>query len=166
MPCPSAIRHQTLWVLVEGNQQLPTRRPVRQRKIDRQKQISRATGVVAVDFGYDGIQLLSCLDAAVSPCFQRHQRRRHRVLASLVARPEVRLGPWEEPRTVVEREQESRRFRIAVTGSEGNRFIDELAHEAEAHGGRRLQQVQEGRSEEHTSELQSLMRISYAVFCL
>src|SRR3546814_4839682 len=28
--------------------------------------------------------------------------------------------------------------------------------------GRRLQ----GRSEEHTSELQSLMRISYAVFCL
>src|SRR3546814_9518307 len=32
---------------------------------------------------------------------------------------------------------------------------------------RRLQQVGEGdRSEEHTSELQSLMRISYAVFCL
>src|SRR3546814_4663070 len=27
-------------------------------------------------------------------------------------------------------------------------------------------QVREGRSEEHTSELQSLMRISYAVFCL
>src|SRR3546814_2183646 len=26
--------------------------------------------------------------------------------------------------------------------------------------------VPEGRSEEHTSELQSLMRISYAVFCL
>src|SRR3546814_1857124 len=26
--------------------------------------------------------------------------------------------------------------------------------------------TQEGRSEEHTSELQSLMRISYAVFCL
>src|SRR3546814_1556398 len=28
------------------------------------------------------------------------------------------------------------------------------------------QQVRRGRSEEHTSELQSLMRISYAVFCL
>src|SRR3546814_8509848 len=27
-------------------------------------------------------------------------------------------------------------------------------------------QVEPGRSEEHTSELQSLMRISYAVFCL
>src|SRR3546814_1813264 len=32
----------------------------------------------------------------------------------------------------------------------------------------RLRQVEDrlGRSEEHTSELQSLMRISYAVFCL
>src|SRR3546814_4337742 len=28
------------------------------------------------------------------------------------------------------------------------------------------QQLQQARSEEHTSELQSLMRISYAVFCL
>src|SRR3546814_2860021 len=34
-------------------------------------------------------------------------------------------------------------------------------------GGRRAQAPQDqGRSEEHTSELQSLMRISYAVFCL
>src|SRR3546814_2926630 len=31
---------------------------------------------------------------------------------------------------------------------------------------RALQQKSDGRSEEHTSELQSLMRISYAVFCL
>src|SRR3546814_2412682 len=29
-----------------------------------------------------------------------------------------------------------------------------------------LQRRDQGRSEEHTSELQSLMRISYAVFCL
>src|SRR3546814_5566994 len=29
-----------------------------------------------------------------------------------------------------------------------------------------LSAVEHGRSEEHTSELQSLMRISYAVFCL
>src|SRR3546814_10734564 len=29
-----------------------------------------------------------------------------------------------------------------------------------------IQQAQQQRSEEHTSELQSLMRISYAVFCL
>src|SRR3546814_6433486 len=31
---------------------------------------------------------------------------------------------------------------------------------------RRTLQIQRVRSEEHTSELQSLMRISYAVFCL
>src|SRR3546814_7026259 len=31
---------------------------------------------------------------------------------------------------------------------------------------RRLPEVEDGRSEEHTSELQSLMRNSYAVFCL
>src|SRR3546814_9732343 len=42
----------------------------------------------------------------------------------------------------------------------------------EGHGGRKharsfiLALVQQFRSEEHTSELQSLMRISYAVFCL
>src|SRR3546814_9627980 len=30
----------------------------------------------------------------------------------------------------------------------------------------RIKRSLEGRSEEHTSELQSLMRISYAVFCL
>src|SRR3546814_5442521 len=33
-------------------------------------------------------------------------------------------------------------------------------------GSRRRGEIQRRRSEEHTSELQSLMRISYAVFCL
>src|SRR3546814_9595566 len=33
-------------------------------------------------------------------------------------------------------------------------------------GRRRAEQVRRARSEEHTSELQSLMRISYAGFCL
>src|SRR3546814_8067999 len=37
---------------------------------------------------------------------------------------------------------------------------------AEAHRGLDLARVGFDRSEEHTSELQSLMRISYAVFCL
>src|SRR3546814_9043585 len=35
-----------------------------------------------------------------------------------------------------------------------------------AEGAKRAARNGEGRSEEHTSELQSLMRISYAVFCL
>src|SRR3546814_3928069 len=40
---------------------------------------------------------------------------------------------------------------------EGEKFEDAYAHAVE---------VGKTRSEEHTSELQSLMRISYAVFCL
>src|SRR3546814_7664438 len=35
-----------------------------------------------------------------------------------------------------------------------------------SHSGKVLKQILETRSEEHTSEIQSLMRISYAVFCL
>src|SRR3546814_4405353 len=42
----------------------------------------------------------------------------------------------------------------------------DLRHRAAAHGRARRRAELLGRSEEHTSELQSLMRISYAVFCL
>src|SRR3546814_2268919 len=46
-------------------------------------------------------------------------------------------------------------------GEEGLRLIgEERAHR------RGLRAGEDDRSEEHTSELQSLMRISYAVFCL
>src|SRR3546814_4078883 len=46
-----------------------------------------------------------------------------------------------------------------------DRLVDGDGH---AHLEQRLHQIRAalGRSEEHTSELQSLMRISYAVFCL
>src|SRR3546814_3134503 len=46
------------------------------------------------------------------------------------------------------------------TGVFPNSKINAISHYGEA--GREIH----GRSEEHTSELQSLMRISYAVFCL
>src|SRR3546814_6782140 len=49
MPCPSSIRRQQFRGRDEGNQQLPTRRPVGQQKIDRHKQVSRATAVGAED---------------------------------------------------------------------------------------------------------------------
>src|SRR3546814_16749231 len=39
-------------------------------------------------------------------------------------------------------------------------------HRCRIHQGHRADPVRRHRSEEHTSELQSLMRISYAVFCL
>src|SRR3546814_12057175 len=41
-----------------------------------------------------------------------------------------------------------------------SRALDDLADQS------RHRRARAGRSEEHTSELQSLMRISYAVFCL
>src|SRR3546814_6560608 len=49
---------------------------------------------------------------------------------------------------------------IAVEPDDSNCFA------AAMKAGRRVVLPQVGRSEEHTSELQSLMRISYAVFCL
>src|SRR3546814_4164620 len=44
--------------------------------------------------------------------------------------------------------------------------ITELPNQSTVHGLRVQKYPRTGRSEEHTSELQSLMRISYAVFCL
>src|SRR3546814_3360319 len=42
----------------------------------------------------------------------------------------------------------------------------ELGYSLRRKGNTLVLEVADGRSEEHTSELQSLMRISYAVFCL
>src|SRR3546814_6782373 len=64
-------------------------------------------------------------------------------------------------------EQREQHRRVAVGGGERNldqahrRRAIALAREIERAG-----IVEPDRSEEHTSELQSLMRISYAVFCL
>src|SRR3546814_9802109 len=66
------------------------------------------------------------------------------------------------------------RQEITVVG-QVDRGADRLQHDAVAIfkdlalgiiRGDRGREDDEGRSEEHTSELQSLMRISYAVFCL
>src|SRR3546814_5692090 len=56
-------------------------------------------------------------------------------------------------------------LRVGVmSGSEEE--ILEVVKEVAARDGLELEVVAFSRSEEHTSELQSLMRISYAVFCL
>src|SRR3546814_3928793 len=51
----------------------------------------------------------------------------------------------------------------AAAGPVGHRSLGDLEEERDL---ARAQQAAAHRSEEHTSELQSLMRISYAVFCL
>src|SRR3546814_2444501 len=56
--------------------------------------------------------------------------------------------------------------RIDVPAGKLLRYDAELLHDAAGDAADAELQAVEIRSEEHTSELQSLMRISYAVFCL
>src|SRR3546814_2174416 len=80
-------------------------------------------------------------------------------------------------RSVGRRARQAARRRAAAAaegqggcGSAGR--IDDRAAAGDRAAARRLELIERGpdrigiRSEEHTSELQSLMRISYAVFCL
>src|SRR3546814_5206140 len=63
----------------------------------------------------------------------------------------------------------SRRWMAAQLGATGGRARSRAKAAAARENGRkggRPRKAFAGRSEEHTSELQSLMRISYAVFCL
>src|SRR3546814_2405259 len=56
---------------------------------------------------------------------------------------------------------------LALNPAVGRDIIDGAAAAGRRHGDARREPVrQRARSEEHTSELQSLMRISYAVFCM
>src|SRR3546814_4082894 len=68
------------------------------------------------------------------------------------------LGPWVLADTLTQTQLEIKDFEIRLPSGPGlgvDIDPDKLRHFTRA-----------GRSEEHTSELQSLMRISYAVFCL
>src|SRR3546814_4290882 len=84
----------------------------------------------------------------------RGTRRRSRCLAGLRAVPPIRSGPCRTTRSClcVLRDLDVEQWRVLL-GAEDVR-VARAAAWAQA------------RSEEHTSELQSLMRISYAVFCL
>src|SRR3546814_1556190 len=57
-------------------------------------------------------------------------------------------------------------FRSPRPGQHAREFEDLDAVQGGCHGRAGSQGMATRRSEEHTSELQSLMRISYAVFCL
>src|SRR3546814_4789015 len=66
-----------------------------------------------------------------------------------------------------QREEAERRVRVGavdVADADGADLVD--GEDAVHAGVDRLAAFAVGRSEEHTSELQSLMRLSYAVFCL
>src|SRR3546814_10816404 len=79
-------------------------------------------------------------------------------------------------RRMVLRQQQPRRVRRQLADREsahvaapfeiGQKFCDRVVELEFATFDRESQQRRIERSEEHTSELQSLMRISYAVFCL
>src|SRR3546814_4083435 len=72
-------------------------------------------------------------------------------------------GPTHEPEGIIARIAGSRCSASAGdgrAGGEGGRA------DRPWHWRRLRQRIEQQRSEEHTSELQSLMRISYAVFCL
>src|SRR3546814_1584082 len=83
------------------------------------------------------------------------QARSDKMLADTYAK----LTPWQK--TQVARHPERPHFKHYVAGI-FNEFIPLAGDRAFGDD----QAILGGRSEEHTSELQSLMRISYAVFCL
>src|SRR3546814_6155148 len=78
------------------------------------------------------------------------RRRRHR----------FDLGRRDADRRQID--DRERAEREAELGEHGDDRADHAAPQHPVHAER----VQDARSEEHTSELQSLMRISYAVLCL
>src|SRR3546814_6678371 len=57
-------------------------------------------------------------------------------------------------------------YRLVKLGQEGRTAVEEFGEWRATDGRGEGSGSLESRSEEHTSELQSLMRISYAVFCL
>src|SRR3546814_8789275 len=62
--------------------------------------------------------------------------------------------------------QETSDGEIVVTAQKREQALIDVPQSVSVVSGATLERQQAVRSEEHTSELQSLMRISYAVFCL
>src|SRR3546814_8066823 len=91
------------------------------------------------------------------------KKRRAAIFATFLSRNDI--DAFERPQ-----EENARRTRLHGGGAGGGRGFDSSqtgSHVRDPEGGSRKWRADHGpRSEEHTSELQSLMRISYAVFCL
>src|SRR3546814_1302212 len=82
-----------------------------------------------------------------------------RVAGEIVVEIGVRVEVEDRHRAVASRRGLDEREGHRMVAAEGERNVSILAHIGDVPADHR-------RSEEHTSELQSLMRISYAVFCL
>src|SRR3546814_5722297 len=77
------------------------------------------------------------------------------------------INRWEAGKSKPQRAQRDAIEALASEIGVEESFASDARPEAVATSGRRRRGVSHSpRSEEHTSELQSLMRISYAVFCL
>src|SRR3546814_9660953 len=80
-----------------------------------------------------------------------------RMLAKIFANPDLpEIDDYYEPFT----------FDYAHLQKAGESKAFPTARPRSLISGQRMDKIEWGRSDEHTSELQSLMRISYAVFCL
>src|SRR3546814_3398807 len=79
--------------------------------------------------------------------------------AGTCAKPDASVSDTPDSGTV--KVTVAKNAKLLVGGEMGSFFTKKVAN-----AGGDASQVQLVRSEEHTSELQSLMRISYAVFCL
>src|SRR3546814_9501761 len=82
-----------------------------------------------------------------------------------LARFELELGPQhaDTMKVILARDVEAAEANAIAIYDKVTEFIENFLHESEKDG---ETSTADARSEEHTSELQSLMRISYAVFCL
>src|SRR3546814_9272533 len=78
------------------------------------------------------------------------------------------LQPLQDVRHDLERLVVGHQARVAVDVQKAHVLVagDQRADVAAVLAGGKIRAAHGNRSEEHTSELQSLMRISYAVFCL
>src|SRR3546814_9152444 len=100
--------------------------------------------------------LVTGVQTCALPISQRRPQVRHHL--SVVAHVlQERIAAVEHDHAVAALERRAVRLQAALEGIEAGVAVGGLAIDAR---GLRV------RSEEHTSELQSLMRISYAVFCL
>src|SRR3546814_2258444 len=101
--------------------------------------------------------------ASQYPCQpKRGEEHRQRQYTPEAAHPRARLGQLSPQRRKEANEEEGQGEPQAQPNEHGQRRQgrqNQCRPERRAH-------ERPGRSEEHTSELQSLMRISYAVFCL